>query len=268
METAQAQKSVRIIQITDAHLEPEFGGTLLGMNTDESLSHVLDTITDREPQFDLMLATGDLSTHGKRTAYQRFREYLTRFSQPKYWLPGNHDDSRIMQEVCADGDEMKGLVRIGAWQLILLDSTIYREVGGNVKESELQRLRDCVAERPDLHTAVFCHHPPLTVGCKWMDGQRINNGEAFLACMASLPSVKLFVCGHVHQHWTAQYEHLPLMSTPSTCVQFAPNSLEFKVDTIMPGYRWLELHADGTFETGVERIEYVDLCVDLESLGY
>jgi 3',5'-cyclic-AMP phosphodiesterase len=40
-----------------------------------------------------------------------------------------------------------------------------------------------------------------------------------------------------------------LMTTPSTCAQFAPGSAKFTIDPRPPGYRWLTLHPGGTIET-------------------
>ena len=58
------------------------------------------------------------------------------------------------------------------------------------------------------------------------------------------------------------------MATPSTCVQFLPQSATFAVDNAAPGYRWLSLYEDGSLETGVERISEIPGAVDLASAGY
>ena len=49
-----------------------------------------------------------------------------------------------------------------------------------------------------------------------------------------------------------------LMSSPSTCIQFAPLSKEFKIDALSPGYRWLELFDDGAISTGVQRLQGIE----------
>ena len=59
-----------------------------------------------------------------------------------------------------------------------------------------------------------------------------------------------------------------LLASPSTCVQFAPGSEEFQVDTTAPGYRWLRLHADGRLETGVSRVTGIHFEVDYSVKGY
>ncbi|MDH4040844.1 MAG: phosphodiesterase, partial [Gammaproteobacteria bacterium] len=55
---------------------------------------------------------------------------------------------------------------------------------------------------------------------------------------------------------------------PSTCVQFAPGSAGFKADAESPGYRWLDLHEDGSLHTGVSRVLGTSFKVDLDSGGY
>jgi len=48
------------------------------------------------------------------------------------------------------------------------------------------------------------------------------------------------------------------MGTPSTCMQFAQDTDEFQVDERPPAYRWIELGADGSVETGVEWVHEHD----------
>jgi Icc protein len=45
------------------------------------------------------------------------------------------------------------------------------------------------------------------------------------------------------------------MSSPSTCAQFQPSSDTFALDTRPPGYRWIDLHADGSIDTSVVWVE-------------
>ena len=45
-----------------------------------------------------------------------------------------------------------------------------------------------------------------------------------------------------------------MLTTPSTCVQFAPGSEDFALDDLSPGYRSLRLYADGSVQTEVVRV--------------
>ena len=62
--------------------------------------------------------------------------------------------------------------------------------------------------------------------------------------------------------------HMRLLASPSTCVQFAPGSEEFQVDSEAPGYRWLRLLPDGRLETGVSRVTGIDFEIDYSVRGY
>jgi Icc protein len=64
--------------------------------------------------------------------------------------------------------------------------------------------------------------------------------------------VRAVITGHVHQHCDALWGQLPVYSTPSSCVQFKQHSEDFALSEQPPGYRWLDLHSDGTVHTGVE----------------
>lgn len=50
-----------LVQLSDSHLFAEADGTLLGMNTRESLQKVIELVLRQQPRIDLILATGDLS---------------------------------------------------------------------------------------------------------------------------------------------------------------------------------------------------------------
>ena len=66
VDLAIAGSCVRVVQVTDTHLEERRGGTLLGMDTDASLAHVLDLVRDAPLRPDLLLATGDQVQHLER----------------------------------------------------------------------------------------------------------------------------------------------------------------------------------------------------------
>lgn len=268
ISTDNGHKPIRIVQLTDCHLGEDNTATLLDMNTDSSLEHVLDMLDERNDDFDLILVTGDIALHGAREAYSRFQSKLSRFKQPKIWVGGNHDNIEYMREVVGFGTEMSRRVTIGGWQIITLDSVTPGVVGGCLAESELQFLQHCLEQQPDKPALIGLHHHPLPIGCNWLDEQQISNSEQLLSIVRSHHNVKAVCWGHVHQDWDTTAAGVRYLSAPSTCVQFAPNSLDFKLDALQPGVRWLELHADGHVETDIWRLNGVSLHVNLESTGY
>lgn len=265
-----AGESVHLVQLTDTHLCAEPGGTLLGMDTDRSLQLVIERVMRERSQIDLVLATGDLSDRGARSAYHRLQGYLQRIPAGSSWLPGNHDDRQEMVAALGDSDEMCAEVRLAGWQILLLDSQIPGEVGGGLGEEELSHLRTGLERARDagLHTLVCLHHQPVLIGSNWLDEQMVADADAFWQVIDAFAGVRGVLWGHVHQQVEKRRGDVALLASPSTCVQFAPGSASFKADDQPPGYRWLELTPDGRVLTGVSRVTDASFTVDLDSGGY
>jgi Icc protein len=261
---------VQVLQLTDTHLRREAGGTLLGMDTDHSLQAVIELARRERPGVDLLLATGDLSDGGAEPAYQRLQDYLAEFDCADFWLPGNHDERSSMEASTAGSNRLSREVRVADWQILMLDSQVAGEVGGRLGEDELSFLESALeaAEAEGLHSLVCLHHHPVEIGCEWLDEQIVTDADAFFAVLERFPGAKGVLWGHVHQQIDRHFLGLRLMGSPSTCVQFAPDSIGFKADDLPPGYRWLELHPDGAIESGISRVWDVDFVVDLDSGGY
>ncbi|MEQ9462147.1 MAG: 3',5'-cyclic-AMP phosphodiesterase [Haliea sp.] len=267
---AVSTDTVRVLQLTDTHLCRESGGSLLGMDTDHSLQAVIRQARAEQPRIDALLGTGDMSDHGYLEAYQRLRHYFAQLSPAQFWLPGNHDDRDKMAQVDTDGTLLSNDIRLGRWQLVLLDSQVPGQVGGRLGTGQLGLLREALDEaaREQLFSLVCLHHQPVAIGCRWLDEQMVADAGDLFAVLADYPGVRGVIWGHIHQQVDREWEGRKLMASPSTCVQFAPGSDVFKADAAAPGYRWLELHADGRIETGVSRVEGVTFHVDLDSRGY
>ena len=56
--------------------------------------------------------------------------------------------------------------------------------------------------------------------------------------------------------------------TPSTCIQFKPEVIDFALDEVNPGYRRLKLYSDGKIESEVIRIDGSEFRPDFNSEGY
>lgn len=260
---------MRIVQLTDTHLKAFAGGKLLGLDTDASLQAVVDLVRAEYPDPDVLLGTGDLADAGAADAYRRLEGYFGQITPAHYWLPGNHDLSDVMVEV-AGAERLPGELRIANWQLLLLDSQLPGEVGGHLGNDELARLRRALENGAgeDLNALVCLHHQPVPIGCTWLDQQMVSDARALFDVLGDFPAVRGVLWGHVHQQLDRPREGMLLMCTPSTCVQFLPGQEDFAVDARGPGYRWLELHADGRIDTGVSRVSAYSFSVDRDSGGY
>lgn len=267
-KTGTESAAINLLQITDCHLTKEADGELLGVKTRESLDAVMQLIHARNEQPDHILATGDLAQDASAEAYAYFKSEMDSFRCGASWLPGNHDQRRPMQEVIGAGKELDKLVRIGNWQIVMLDSLVEGAVHGYLEASELQLLEQALQASPDLHTLICLHHHPVSIDSFWLDKIGLRNREDFLALIERYDNVKAVLWGHIHQHLEGEYKGIRLMATPSTCIQFLPKSDDFAVDNIAPGYRWLRLHADGQIESDVVRAGDYAFELDMQSNGY
>lgn len=267
---AHSGGTLRVVQLTDTHLCQMPGGKLLGMDTDHSLQAVMDLVRAERTGIDMLLATGDLSDQGSLEAYQRLQDYFDQLTTDHYWLPGNHDDRAAMISVASHPRRLARELRAGRWQIVMLDSQVPGEVGGELGDAELAALDAALAgaARENLYSLVCLHHQPVQVGCTWLDDQMVADAAGLFAVLERYPGVRGVLWGHVHQQVDFRHGDINLMASPSTCVQFAPGSEKFKADAQSPGYRWLDLHDDGSLATGVSRVRGVSFEVDLDSGGY
>ncbi|AZP69812.1 3',5'-cyclic-AMP phosphodiesterase [Pseudomonas poae] len=254
-----------LVQLSDSHLFAEADGTLLSMNTRASLQRVIDLV--RAAAADRLNAGhGDLSQDGTLESYQQFRDMTQQMGVPARWIPGNHDEPQVMALAAVHSDFLESVVDIGNWRITLLDSSVPGSVPGYLQDQQLQLLAQALSEAPSRHHLVCFHHHPVPIGCAWMEPIGLRNPEALFAVLDRFPQVRAVLWGHVHQEIDRERNGVRLLASPSTCIQFAPGSEDFKVSEQAPGYRWLRLHADGRL--GVERVQGFAFTVDYGSNGY
>jgi len=260
---------IKALQITDLHLFAGSDGTLVGLNTEQSLEAIKAEIRVHDLPADLILATGDLVHDGTLAAYKRSFSHLASFGLPVYSLPGNHDELEALKESAAsDAVHYEEHCHYGNWHFIFLDSTIADSDGAHLTPETLQILEKQLQSSPDSHTLVCLHHQPVKMGSEWLDTMAVDNPDEFFAVIDRHPQVRGILWGHVHQQYDGMYKNIQLMSSPSTCIQFLPESREFAIDMATPGYRWLELHPDGRIVTGIRRIASLPGSIDIACSGY
>ncbi|HHF3038067.1 3',5'-cyclic-AMP phosphodiesterase [Vibrio diabolicus] len=262
--------SIKLLQITDTHLFAADEGSLLSVKTADSFNAVVADVLRRNVTFDYILATGDISQDHSAESYQRFAEGIEPLEKDCFWLPGNHDYKPNMGSVLPS-QQIKAAehVWLGAhWQLVLLDSQVVGVPHGRLSDQQLALLEEKLAEHPERHTLVLLHHHPLLVGSAWLDQHTLKDAEAFWQVVDRFDNVKGILCGHVHQDMNVLHNGIRVMATPSTCVQFKPNSDDFALDTTSPGWRELQLHACGDITTQVGRLPDGQFQPDFSSNGY
>ena len=257
-----------IAQLTDLHLFASASKELLGLPTAKSFDAVLEQLQKLVPQPDLLLLTGDLSQDGKPESYQYLQESLKLLGIPTYWLPGNHDEPTVMEQVLNQTPiSPEKSFQAGDWQFLLLNSAVSGCVYGQLSPESLDWLDWQLKRTSTRPTLISLHHPPFLVNSDWLDGSTLKNREELFAVIDRHPQVRLVVFGHIHQEFDRSRHGVHYLGCPSTCIQFLPESKNFALDKTELGLRVINLYPDGTFKTKVERVAFAHL-LDTAKMGY
>ncbi|MFT6984914.1 MAG: Icc protein [Psychromonas sp.] len=264
-----AQGDLPLLQITDTHLFSDREKDLLGIKTVQSYEAVIEHASKYSSECLAVLSTGDLSQDHSEQSYIDFTTHIKTLNMPCYWLPGNHDIQAVMlPSLLQQGLAQTRQIISDYWQIIMLDSQVEGVVYGALSDQQFCFLEDALNEYPDKHTLICIHHHVLPVGSKWLDQHILKNGQQFLDIIGAFDNVRAVLSGHVHQAGDTLKNGVCFMTTPSTCVQFKPNSIDFALDSQAPGYRYLSLNKEGDITTHVERIEQGAFTVDANAKGY
>jgi 3',5'-cyclic-AMP phosphodiesterase len=245
---------MKILHITDPHLYGSASGNLRGVETDSSLRHVLDDALADQRDYSAVLVTGDL-VQDDPSGYLRFKSILGAVRKPVLCIPGNHDEPEAMRRsLSAEPFQYCGTHRLGAWQLIMLDSYDPGHVGGRLAAAELARL-DAALSASSAHALVCMHHHPVAMGSRWLDSIGLANAGDLWSVIDAHPHVRGIVWGHVHQSYDGERQGVRLFGTPSTCAQFLPHSDRYAVDSRPPAYRCFDLFDDGRIHAEVHWVD-------------
>jgi Icc protein len=260
---------ISILQLSDLHILAEPEDKMLGINTEHYFHACLEQAVVEKQHFDLILLTGDLAQKPTPASYRRILARIEAYKTPCICLPGNHDDYELMQQILnTDRINCRKQVFLDNWQLISLNSQIPGKPGGRLPKGELAFLENCLTENPGHYALIAVHHHCLETKSPWMDTMIIENSQEFLAIAGKYPQVKVITTGHIHQVMDIKTASLRVLGVPSTCFQFVPESSEFGVNDTAPGYRLIELYADGRVESEVVRLPEPLVGLQTNSQGY
>jgi Icc protein len=258
---------LRIVQISDTHIFADPEKSLLGVNTQDSLKALIPLL--EQEKMDMILLTGDIAQEGSEEAYARIADMLHHLDVPIYFVPGNHDDTKILARVYPhDHVSDRKQIILDNWQFILLNSQKPNAVEGYLEQSELDFLQQCLESHPSHHSIIVFHHHPVLVGSEWLDRIGMTNADVLWKVLKNYSNVNTILFGHVHQQHEGEKNGVKYFSTPSTCIQFKKNSTPFALEKLPPGFRWIELFPNGTLKTGVKRIDDYVGTFDGNAKGY
>ena len=250
--TPADSKYIRLVQITDTHISTETGEQFENFDTRESLGRVIKAINAFETAPDAVLLTGDLVHEAGEIVYRKLLEQLTLIKAPVICLPGNHDDPVLMNKVLnAQNVSTDKVLSLDQWTVILLNTWIPDSHSGRLSEQELEFLDTTLAGNADKFILVCMHHPPVKIGSPWMDAMMLENPQSLFDIIDANPRVRGVIWGHIHQEFYIERNGMKLLGTPSTCVQFKPDTERFAKDVLPPAFRLLSLQRDGGMESKI-----------------
>jgi Icc protein len=123
------------------------------------------------------------------------------------------------------------------------------------------------AERDDTiaHCLITMHHNPVPGNSAWMKDIGLENSEKFFEAIKISKKVRCMLYSHIHRELDFEHEGI---RTPSICIQFKSEVTSFSLDMVNPGYRSLQLFADGSIKSEVRRVSGETFEADYNSPDY
>jgi 3',5'-cyclic-AMP phosphodiesterase len=243
--------TTRVLQLTDLHLFADRARRLMGIPTRELLLTVTAHVQRSGVEVDHVVVTGDHTHDELPETYRAVREILEPWGDRLWLVPGNHDDRTALREAFADrvggtgADRVEFAFRAGAWLCLGLDTHVPGSVAGRIDASQVDRIRDEIDRHRPAHVALFMHHPPVELGCTWLDRIGLEGRELLQQLIVEDARIRLACCGHVHHESSHVVGAATIVTTPSTGLQFDPVGDSATFATAPPGYRLIELTDDG-----------------------
>ena len=211
----------RLVQMTDLHLLADPQALYRGKATRTSFLEALTLACRLNP--DLLLLTGDLAEDEQLATYQWLYQQLEASGLTWQWLPGNHDQPALMNELKPSDFYQQ----TAAWQILGLNSHLPKATQGKLASQQLHKLKEALNNPKPLLIAL--HHPPVKVNSEWKDALALENAAAFWKLLKDKPQAKLVVFGHVHQAFSCYKYHSLNLATPATSIQFTANTDNFSL---------------------------------------
>ncbi len=237
----------RIVHLTDPHLFEDPEARFYGIPTRELLQDVAFDIEQNAGRVDHLVVTGDHTSDDLAASYEAVRDILWPRLDRAWFVPGNHDDRATLRATFPDRIGGAGSERItfsftaGTSLCIGLDSQVPGQVGGHVGPDQIEWV-EARLEAHDPETAVlFLHHPAILLGLTWMDRIGLAGREKLQDLVLRDPRIRLVCCGHVHHASSQRVGAATIVTTPSTGLQFSPESDKAEFVQAPPGYRIIEL---------------------------
>ena len=152
-----------LVQLSDPHI----GATWTSVDPLTRLRAAVEAVRPWLGLPDAVVVTGD-SPSTDPLKSMRWSARNSRVRRPVGVVPGNHDDRSALRRAFdfpgKDADPICYCVDVGPLRLVMRDSTIPGEDGGELGSEQLSWLEATLADGPERPTLLVMHHPPLLTG--------------------------------------------------------------------------------------------------------
>ena len=217
-----------IAHLSDLHLAGAGNRAYGRVPVGENLSLCVQHINRLNPQPDIVLLTGDITSGGRTAEAEQAARILTRLRCPFYLVPGNHDDPVALYEIFGRRDCLvreqglfDQLIEGHAIRLIGLDSCMAGAAGGEVDPAQLAWLDERLAEKPEQPIILFMHHPPLKFGVLETDEDGFSGADRLAEVVEKYPNIVRILCGHIHLEAHAGWQGTVVSTAPSMGLQLS-----------------------------------------------
>jgi len=188
-----------IVQLSDLHCGTQFFLPNL-------LERAIAEVNELSP--DVVVVSGDLTTHGFKDEYALAKRYLgTIECKSIVVIPGNHDSRNVgyvhFEELFGDRNSV---LRLDGVSIVAVDSTEPDLDNGQIGRGRYRWIEEQFAEPADLRVFVL-HHHLLPVPGTGRERNIVNDaGDALEALQRA--GVDLVLCGHKHVPYAWKLESL------------------------------------------------------------
>ncbi|MFF4784995.1 MULTISPECIES: metallophosphoesterase family protein [Streptomyces] len=220
---------MRILQLSDTHVERTDAPNRNGVNATESLRLMLAELRHLR-DVDAVVVTGDIADAGEVEAYTAVRELVGEFARPRnapvFYTTGNHDEREAFGKVLGSGHaepecvletaaaERAAVSTVGGHRFVTLDSLVPGKVYGRISPAQLDWLRQVLSTPAEHGTVLAFHHPPISLALSVTQQVfgLLDPGELAAAIRGS--DVRVILTGHYHLQLFGMLESLPVWVTP------------------------------------------------------
>jgi 3',5'-cyclic AMP phosphodiesterase CpdA len=212
-----------IAHISDTHFlggGRELYGTV---DTDPPLVHALELLGRSNLPIEALVFTGDLADLAEPDAYARLRSIVepaaAKIGAEIVWVMGNHDERPAYSKGLFGHETTEPQDRvemIGGLRIISLDSTVPGYHHGALLDSQLEWLREVLAEPAADGTLLALHHPPLPSPVEIMAILELQNMHR-LADVVRSTDVRGILAGHLHHAMSGMFAGIPVSVAAATC---------------------------------------------------